>query len=66
MTDEMKLRKRAMQRLAVCYRPRVVLLFKKLNFRLNTAIWTQPIHIHNLTQAQDPGQLRTSTIDPLV
>ena len=34
-------------------------LFNKLNFRQNTAIWTQLMHIHNLTQVQDPGQLRT-------
>ena len=27
---------------------------QKINFRLNTAIWTQQTHIHNLTQAQDP------------
>ena len=28
-------------------------------FRQNTAIWMQPMCIHNLTQAQDPGELRT-------
>ena len=29
------------------------LLFKKINFIQNTAIWLHPVHYHNLTQAQD-------------
>ena len=39
------------------------LLFRKSYFRQNTAIWVQPMHIHNLTQAQDLSQLHT--IDPI-
>ena len=31
------------------------LLFKNINFRQNTAIWTQPMLTHNLTQAHDMG-----------
>ena len=32
----------------------VVIIQKKINFRQNTAIWTQSMCTHNLTQAQDP------------
>ena len=33
----------------------IVSLFKKINFRQNTAIVTQPMRTHGLAQAQDPG-----------
>ena len=47
------------------------ILFKKINFRQNTAIWTQPMRTHNLTHAQDLGsyaqliQSRTSLANKL-
>ena len=37
----------------------IYLLFKKINFQQNTAIWKHPIHTHNLSLpvAQDQGDM---------
>ena len=51
---------RAFQSLWTGHKIMQLLLFKQINFRQNTAIWTQPMRTHNLTQAQAPASYARS------